>query len=354
MNPSTRPAPSMAQQYAAHILRRLFALLVLMLLLATAFVIDLATGPASLPYTTLWQSLVAPQQLDESLQIILWDVRLPYAVMAILVGAALGLSGAQMQTVLNNPLASPFTLGLSAAATVGASLAIVTGFSFFGLGPDLTLPICAFIGATVAALLIQFLAWRSGASAHAVLLFGIALMFTFESVLWLLQFLADSNALQQIVFWSMGSLARATWPKIGVLAAVFMLCALWSQTQAWSLTTLRMGEDHARSSGVAVERLRLMSLVRVCLMTATALSFVGTIGFVGLVGPHIARLMLGEDHRFYLPASALAGGLMLSCASILSKTLIPGIVLPVGILTALVGVPVFMLLILRNQGGLRT
>ncbi|WP_024930224.1 iron ABC transporter permease [Methylophilus sp. OH31] len=354
MNPPFVSPPSLAQQYASHIRRRLLALLLLLLLLSSAFIADLATGPAGLSYHTVWQGLLSPHSLEESTRIILWDVRLPYAVMAVLVGAALGLSGAQMQTVLNNPLASPFTLGLSAAATVGASLAIITGFTAWGLGPDLTLPLCAFAGATVAAMLIQFLAWRSGASAHAVLLFGIALMFTFEAILWLLQFLADSNALQQIVFWNMGSLARATWPKIGVLAAVFGVCALWSQSQAWSLTTLRIGEDHARSSGVAVERLRLISLIRVCLMTATALSFVGTIGFVGLVGPHVARLMLGEDHRFYLPASALAGALMLSTASILSKVLVPGIVLPVGILTALVGVPVFMLLILRQRGGLRT
>lgn len=353
MNSHVLQAPSLAQQYAAHIRRRFLALLVLVVLLTVAFVVDLATGPAGLSYQTLWQGLLTPEQLDEGIQIILWDVRLPYAVMAVMVGAALGLSGAQMQTVLNNPLASPFTLGLSAAATVGASLAIITNFTAWGLGADLTLPLCAFCGSVVAAALIQFLAWRSGASAHAVLLFGIALMFTFEAVLWLLQFLADSNALQQIVFWNMGSLARATWPKIAVLASVFTICALWSQSQAWALTTLRIGEDHARSSGVAVERLRLLSLLRVCLMTATALSFVGTIGFIGLVGPHIARLMLGEDHRFYLPASAFAGGLMLSCASILSKTLVPGIVLPVGILTALVGVPVFMFLILRHQGGLQ-
>jgi len=348
------PAPSLAQRYGAQVRRRITVLLLLLGLLLLVFATDLGTGPAGITWHTVWQGLRAPQQLDEGTRVILWELRLPYAVMAVLVGAALGLAGAQMQTVLNNPLASPFTLGLSAAASVGASLAIVTGFTAWGLGPELALPLCAFGGAIFAALIIHVLAWRWGASVNGVVLFGIALMFSCEALLWLLQFLADSNALQQIVFWSMGSLGRSTWPKIGVLATVLLVCALWTQSQAWSLTALRNGEDHARSSGVAVERLRLESLVRVSLLSGTALAFVGTIGFVGLVGPHIARLSLGEDHRFYLPASALAGALMLSCASILSKVLLPGVVLPIGIVTALVGVPVFMLLVLRHQGGLRT
>ncbi|THF55648.1 iron ABC transporter permease [Pseudothauera rhizosphaerae] len=343
---------TLAERYAACVRRRVAVLSALLLALGLIFLADLATGPSGLPWQTVWQGVLDPQHLDVGTRVILWDVRLPYAVMAVLVGAALGLAGAQMQTVLNNPLASPFTLGLSAAATVGASLALITGFSAWGLGQSIALPLCAFGGAAVGALLIHLLALRWGASVNSVVLFGIALMFSFEALLWLLQYVAD-NALQQIVFWSMGSLGRSTWPRIGVLAVVVLVCALWTQSQAWAMTALRSGEDHARSCGVAVERLRLVSLIRVCLLSGTALAFVGTIGFVGLVGPHMARLALGEDHRFFLPASALAGALMLSCASILSKVLVPGVVLPIGIVTALVGVPVFMLLVVRHQKGLR-
>lgn len=344
----------LVESYARTVRRRLLLLLALVIALVIVLLLDLATGPAGLPLDTLTRALYAPESLDAGTRVILWDIRMPYALMAVLVGAALGISGAQMQTVLNNPLASPFTLGLAAAATAGASLAIVTGFTAWGAGTSIALPLGAFAGAVIAALLIHLLAWRTGASVTVVILFGIALMFCFESLLWLLQYLADSNALQQIVFWSMGSLGRATWPKIAVLAVVLLVCGLWTQAHAWQLTVLRGGEDHARSSGVAVERLRLVSLLRVCLMSATALAFVGTIGFVGLVGPHMARLMIGEDHRFYLPASALAGALMLSFASILSKVLVPGVVLPVGILTALIGVPVFMLLIWRHYARWRT
>ena len=295
--------------------------------------------------------LLRPAGLPVEQRVILWEVRLPYAVMALLVGASLGLAGAEMQTALNNPLASPFTLGLSAAAAVGASIAVVGGFTLMAFGENLAVPLSAFVCAAAATLLIQLLAWRYGATVDTVVLFGIALLFSFEALLWLMQFIADSNALQQIVFWTMGSLARATWNKIGLVAAVLLLCALWSAKNAWPLTALRAGEDQARSFGIAVERLRLVTLLRVSLLAATALSFVGTIGFVGLVGPHIARLLLGEDHRYYLPGAALAGALMLSGASILSKTLVPGVVLPIGIITALVGVPMFMALVLSRRRG---
>jgi iron complex transport system permease protein len=344
----------LALRYAQHVRRRVWGLLGLLALVLCLFAADLSTGPSGMPLSMVWQGLWNADALELGPRVILWEVRLPAGTMALLVGAALGLAGAQMQTVLNNPLASPFTLGLSAAATVGASLAIVMGFTAWGLGEHVAVPLSAFAGAALAALLIHLLAWRWGASVSVVVLFGIALMFTFEALLWLLQFLADSNALQQIVFWSMGSLGRSTWPKVTVLALVLGVCFAWTQAQAWSLTALRAGEDHARSSGVLVERLRLVSLLRVCLLSATALSFVGSIGFVGLVGPHIARLVLGEDHRFYLPASALAGAAMLSAASILSKSLIPGVVLPIGIVTALAGVPIFMALVMRSHRGLQT
>src|SRR5690606_24278122 len=171
-------------------------------------------------------------------RVILWEVRLPYAVMALLVGASLGPAGAEMQTALNNPLASPFTLGLSAAAAVGASIAVVSGFTLMAFGENLAVPLAAFVCASAATLLIQLLAWRYGATVDTVVLFGIALLFSFEALLWLMQFIADSNALQQIVFWTMGSLARATWSKIAIVAAVLLACALWSAANVWSLTAL--------------------------------------------------------------------------------------------------------------------
>ncbi|AVS72852.1 FecCD family ABC transporter permease [Paracidovorax cattleyae] len=340
---------ALARRYRRFASVRVLVLAAMAVALALAFAVDVSTGPSHFPLADVWAGLLAPGTLPDEQRVILWEVRLPYAAMAVLVGASLGLAGAEMQTVLNNPLASPFTLGISAASAVGASVAVVSGLTLVAFGENLAVPLCAFAAATGATLLIQFLAWRFGATVDTVVLFGIALLFTFEALLWLLQFIADSNALQQIVFWTMGSLSRATWNKIGLVGTVFAFCGLWSARHAWPLTALRAGEDQARSFGVAVERLRLVTMLRVSLLAATALSFVGTIGFVGLVGPHIARLVVGEDHRYYLPGSALAGALMLAGASILSKALVPGVVLPIGIITALVGVPMFMALILARR-----
>ena len=150
-----------------------------------------------------------------------------------------------------------------------------------------------------------------------------------------MQYLASADAVQQIVFWSMGSLARATWAHVGLVAAVLAACLPLSLRRAWAMTALRAGEDHARAIGIGVEGLRLATLTRVSVLAAAAVAFVGTIGFVGLVAPHVARMLLGEDHRFLLPGAALAGGLMLSLASLASKTLAPGTLLPVGIVTAI-------------------
>jgi iron complex transport system permease protein len=343
-----RAGDGLQARYRRLVLRRTAVLGALALAVALLLLLDMSTGPSRLTPSEILAGLWRRDALPLAQQVILWNVRLPYALMALLVGAALGLSGAEMQTALNNPLASPFTLGLSAAASVGASLVVISGWSWTLWDENLALTLGAFASASVATLLILTLAWRQGASTETVVLFGIALMFSFEALLWLLQYIADSNALQQIVFWSMGSLGRATWSKIGLLAGVLALCALWSARDSWTLTALRAGEEQARSLGIAVERLRLLTLLRISLLSATALSFVGTIGFVGLVGPHIARLLVGEDHRHYLPGAALAGALMVSGASLLSKTLVPGVVLPIGIVTALIGVPLFIALLLRR------
>lgn len=337
------------RQQARHLgLRRWAAQGGLLLLVLALCALDVCTGPSGLTLATLWQGLWSPGSLPLEQHIILWELRLPVALLAVLVGAALGHSGAEMQTVLNNPLASPFTLGLSAAASVGASLVVLSGWHWAAWNENLALPVGALGGALVATALILWLAWRHGASTETVVLFGIALLFSFEALLWLLQYLADANALQQIVFWNMGSLGRATWGKLAILGWVLLACVAWSLRDVWRLTLLRAGEEQARSLGVAVERLRLLALLRISLLSATALAFTGTIGFVGLVAPHIARLLVGEDHRHYLPAALLAGALLVSGASVLSKVIISGAVLPIGIITALIGVPLFMALLLHR------
>ncbi len=302
-----------------------------------------------MPLSLVVSGIFNPDTLSRSEEVILWQVRLPYALMAVFVGACLGLAGAEMQTVLNNPLASPSTLGVMYAATLGASLAIVFKIALFGLPENYIVPIFAFLGAVLSVLLIQSLSRAFGATVDTVILFGIASVFALQALISLMQFVADSDSLQQIVFWTMGSLARATWDKIFIIAGVFAICLPFSIRHVWKMTALRGGEEYAKSFGVSVERLRLIVLFRVSVLTAVAVSFTGVIGFVGLVGPHIARLAFGEDHRFYLPGSALAGGLILAGASVLSKSLIPGILIPDGIVTALIGIPLFLGLLINQK-----
>ncbi len=304
---------------------------------------DLLTGPTGL----------APLQVltgggDATAAFILWQVRLPVAVMALLVGAALALAGGEMQTVLDNPLASPFTLGVSSAAALGAALAIVLGLGLPGLPDDWIVAGNAFAFAVLSVLLLQWLNRLRGDGVASLVLFGIALVFTFNALAALLQFVASAAALQQLVFWGMGSLARADWGKAALLAVVVAGTLPFAFAASWRLTALRLGEERARSFGIDVGRLRFLALLRVSLLAASAVAFVGTIGFIGLVGPHVARLLVGEDHRYFLPASALAGALVMILSSILAKVIVPGVLVPVGIVTALVGLPLFFWLILRR------
>lgn len=345
------PPTSLAGEYRRFIWRRLVCLGLLALAAVLALLVDIASGPALLGLGEVTDALLDPATADAATRVIVWDIRLPYALMAVVVGASLGLAGAEMQTVLNNPLASPFTLGVGAAATLGASVTIVFNLSLFGLAAQYLLPLTAFVFAALASLIILALSRLLDTTIHAVVLFGIALLFGINALVGLLQFVADADSLQQIVFWTMGSLARASLDKVAIVAVVLALCLPFSLRQAWALTALRSGEEQARSLGIRVERLRLIVLLRVSLLTAAAMAFVGEIGFIGLVAPHIARLMLGEDHRFLLPGSLLAGALLLSLSSIASKLLVPGVVLPVGIVTALVGIPLFVALILSRGRG---
>ncbi|MBB3928632.1 iron complex transport system permease protein [Sphingobium jiangsuense] len=328
--------------------RRVLILSVIGLLSLLVFAADISTGPSNLPLAQVWAGLFDPASLTMPQLTIIREVRLPYALMAILVGAALSLAGAEMQTILNNPLASPFTLGVSSAASFGAALAIVLGISVPFLPTDWMVPINAFICAFASVLLLEFLARSRAAGVEGVVLFGIALVFTFNALVALIQFVASQEALSQLVFWSMGALNRATWSNLGILALVMLVVTPFSMRAAHAMTALRLGEDRARSFGIDVARLRFASLLRISALAATSVAFVGTIGFIGLVGPHIARLMLGEDHRFLLPASMLTGAFIMSVASVGSKILVPGVLLPVGIVTSMIGVPVFLVLILRK------
>ena len=337
--------------YRRIVRRRVGFMLLLVVLIVTSLLLDFMMGPSGMPLHTLWQTLIDPAGASAGTRVIVWDIRMPYALMAIIVGLALGLAGAEMQTILNNPLASPFTLGVSSAAAFGAALAIVLGIGIPGIPSQWFISANAFIFALLAALLLDGITRWTQVASSGVILLGIALVFTFNALVSMLQFVANEDTLQGLVFWTMGSIDRASWQKVGILLAVLAVVMPLSMLSSWKLTALRLGEDRAMSFGINVRRLRLTTLLRISILSAISVAFVGPIGFIGLVAPHIARLIFGEDHRFYLPASALIGALVLSLASVASKNLIPGAIIPVGIVTSLVGVPFFLSIILRHRGN---
>lgn len=319
-----------------------------MVLLLGSFAADLATGPALLPIPDVLRSLTGVGG-DPMLDAIVRTLRLPVALMAAVVGAALGLSGAVMQTVLNNALASSYTLGISAAAGFGAALAILVGAAL-PVPEAWAIPGVAFAFAGLACALVAGVGRLRGATPELLVLAGIACLFLFQALLGLLQFMASPEALQQIVFWLFGSLQRASMAKVGIVALVLAVVLPAVLADAWRLTALRLGDERARALGVRVDALRLRCFVAVSLLTGAAVAFVGTIGFIGLVAPHVARLLVGEDQRHLLPASAVFGALLLSLASVASKLILPGTVFPIGIVTALLGVPFFGWLVLASRG----
>ncbi len=346
---SPNSTQNLASAYKKQVARRIVVLVLLAFATVASFCLDMAVGPSTLSFSDVIRTLFDPGSAELSTRIIVWEVRMPYSLMALLVGACLSIAGNEMQTIMNNPMASPFTLGISAASSFGAALAIILGLSIPGIAGDWMVIVNAFLFAFAATMLLQAISSVRGAGPEALVLFGIALVFTFNAFTGIMQYVASAEALQQFIFWSLGSLTKANWENIKLLALLFLVVTPFSLAASWQLTALRLGEDSARSFGIAVRRLRFFSLLRISLLTAGAVSFVGTIGFIGLVGPHIAKLIIGEDHRFSLPASIFSGALIMSLASIASKVVVGGAIIPVGIVTSLIGVPIFVALIINKR-----
>ncbi|NAW65277.1 FecCD family ABC transporter permease [Photobacterium halotolerans] len=334
-----------------HEYRRMIVLIMFCLVLMASFVLDIMSGPSMLDATSvlhaIFQFIGLPFQVDSSTQIIVTDLRLPIALMAIVVGGALGVGGAEMQTLLNNSMASPYTLGMAAAAGFGAAITLY--FGSLGIDSDYAVPIGAFICCMLAACFLFALASMRHISSGQLILAGIALLFLFQSLLSLVQFVSSPELSQQILFWLFGSLSKATWGNLMITAAVVISGFFLLMKDSWKLTALRLGEERAKSVGVNVKQLRLKTLFIVALMTATITSFVGIIGFVGIVAPNIAKILVGEDQRFFLPLSFLIGAFLLSTASVLSKVIVPGALFPIGIVTAIIGVPFFFWLIIAKR-----
>ena len=329
--------------------RKYAYLLVSAVALVVAMVADIVTGPSGLSVRQAVATIISPGSADTTTRAIVWLIRLPVAVTALTVGASLGMAGAEMQTILGNPLASPYTLGMASAAGFGAALAIVLGVGVMPVAGQFLIPLNAFVFALLCSFVVYLVARLKQATTETLILAGVALHFLFSSLIALLKYLATSERLHAVVFWLFGDLNKARWPDIAVIGSFLLVVYPILARDAWKLTALRLGDEKAESLGVDVERLRLKVLLLISALTATAICFVGTIGFIGLAAPHIARMLVGEDQRFYVPLSTIGGALLLSIASIASKSIVHGVVFPVGVITSFIGIPFFVSLVLRKR-----
>ena len=317
-------------------------------LIAALFLADLTIGPVRLQLADLWLSLQGQAGQNTLPLKVLWELRLPQTLMAVLAGASLGLAGAEMQTALDNPLASPFTLGVSSAAALGAALVLVLPFSVPGIDPAWLLVLSAMAGGLLCTLAIQKVARHNRLGTQGIILLGIVLVFSFNALLSLIQLLANAASLQSLVFWMMGSLSRAQWSGVIVLAAAFAAASGLAMQASSALTTLRFGDDRAAGFGVDAARVRRHALLRASVLASLCVALVGVIGFVGIMAPHIARRLWGEDQRWLLPGSALCGAIILLAASAVSKLALPPAIVPVGIITTVVGIPFFIAALWRR------
>jgi len=278
---------------------------------------------------------------------IVWGLRLHRILLAIVGGMGLAIAGAVMQGILKNPLASPFTLGISSAAAFGAAMAIIMGAGFAG-GEWLIIG-NAFVFTLLAAGAVYGLAKYKGVTPETMILAGIAISYLFSAMTSFLQYIGHAEQVQEVVFWSMGSLGRSSWDKVWLVSVVIAICFPYLLIKSWDINAMGAGDETAKSLGVNVERTRMISMMLVSLITASVICFTGTIGFIGLVAPHITRMAIGGDHRFLLPASALVGALILLGADTLARTILAPVILPVGIMTAFLGVPFFVYLFMRRK-----
>jgi iron complex transport system permease protein len=281
----------------------------------------------------------------------LWQIRFPRIAMSLLVGAALAVAGAVMQAIFGNPLAEPGVVGVSSGAALGAALAIVTGFT---LGGATGVAVLAFVGGLGATLLVYFMARSNGRTEVVTLLLtGIAINAFAGAGLAMLLFVGDTSSREQIVFWQLGSMNGSRWNEVAVVALVTVVATAGALYLAKQYDLLSLGERTASHLGVRVERLRIVSIVLVAVLTAGAVAFVGIIAFVGLVIPHLMRMLLGPAHRALILTSCLGGAALLVYSDVLARTLVEGADLPIGLLTSLIGGPFFFYLLrsARTKAG---
>jgi iron complex transport system permease protein len=344
------------EDYLVYIRRKYFWLMGGLLFLFIMLIYSISVGEVTIPPNEVLQTITG-HSVSTKWDLIIWNIRLPQALAAIVAGAGLSVAGVAMQSILRNPIASPFTLGISNAGAFGAAVSVVV----LGTGkmqstvanavtinnPYLTTTVALFFCLLATGVILLISSIR-GASPEVMVLAGVALSSLFTAGTAFLQYFADDTQLAAVVFWTFGDVGRVTWTELEIMAGVVLLAIIFFVANCWNYNAIDAGDETAKGLGVNVERTRLVGMVIAALVSAVIVAFLGVIGFIGLVCPHMVRRVIGDDQRYLIPGSTLFGGILLLASDTAARLIISPYVLPVSILTAFMGAPVFIYLLLKG------
>lgn len=341
-----------AKSYNAYNKRKLLFGFLLILALILLTIHALCTGDFKLSIQEIISSILGYGEASSNL--VIWNIRLPRIFAAILCGIGLSVSGAVMQCVLRNPLASPFTMGISHGAMFGACVAIIAlgiggaeSTGHIAINNPYSITIFAFLGSLFGVFVVMILARLKGLTPEAMILSGVAIGSLFTAATTLIQYFADEMQLAAMVYWSFGDLGRPLWPEVKIMAFITLISLIYFIHKRWDYNALESGEETAKSLGVNTEKVRLSGMLVSSLLTSVCVAFLGIIGFVGLICPHIVRITVGGDYRYLIPLCSIFGAVLVLLSDTLARTIISPIVLPVGILTSFLGAPMFLYLLIN-------
>ena len=348
------------RQYERYTRRKQAALVLALLVTLTAALLYMGIGSIRLRPAEILQVFFGGGEAKHVTAV--RNIRLPRVLAAMLIGAILAASGAVMQCVLRNPLASASTLGVSQGAAFGAALGIIVfgggmitnsnSNSTVSISNPYIVTLCAFAFGSVSSLVVIAISrLKREMGPGGLILAGTALSAMFSGGSTLLQYFADDTSLGAVVFWTFGNLGNVGWRDLRFLAVIFALCFAFYLYNRWNYNAMEAGYDTAKSLGVNAERLMLLSMAVCSLSAAAAVSFAGIISFVGLIAPHMMRFFVGKDHRYLIPGSAVCGALLLILADAAAKLIAPPVILPIGAIMSFIGGPVFLILLFRGRGG---
>lgn len=348
----TGKTPQIQQDHSRAVWKKVAFILALVgiIILASGAIITIGPMPITIVevYCTILNRLVPGAFLIEStMDNVVWLIRMPRIVGTILVGLGLGICGCVMQAVLKNPLASPFTLGISSGANFGVAVAAVFGITILG-GPYFLIG-NAFLFALLCSGVIIGLSGFKGASSETMVLAGIALNYLFQAMNQLFSYIANDEQRTLMAAWGMGSISGLNWNSITLIAIVSVICLPLLYSKAWDLNLMTVGDEGAKSMGVNAGHIRIFVMIISSLLVAALVAFVGVIGFIGLVAPHVARLILGSDHRYVIPAAGGLGAILFLFADVIAMNLFRPSTIPTGTVMSAIGVPFFLYLILRGR-----